>query len=130
MCTHHDSGYAKSTLQAATCGERFGERLTDRRLEAFEGHDGSSVDFVEWGLTTHDGLAVHEHRATAALAAGGTAVLRGGDVELLAQGGEEVGMGRANGHGRPVHDKADDPLVCPQRHGFTLQGKENAFTVC
>ena len=66
------------------------QRSRARRGEAFERGDRLARHLGQRLLARHDGLAVDQHRAAPALARRRAAVLRRGDVELLAQRGEQV----------------------------------------
>ena len=107
---HHDARDAEAALQPATRGERVGEHLALGLVDALEGDDGLSLDLVHVALAGDDRLAVDEHGAAPALPRRRAAVLRRGDVELVAQCGEQVGVRPPNGDRRAVHRECHPPV--------------------
>ena len=65
---------------------------------ALERGDRRSLDAGQREVAAHHRLAVHEHRAAPALTRRRAAVLRRGDVELLTERGEQVGVPVVDGH--------------------------------
>ena len=83
-------------------------------VDALERDDRPTGDLGQRLLARHDGLAVDQHGAAAALAGRRAAVLRRGDVELLAERGEQVGMVGPHGDLVAVErepDRADGVLA-------------------
>ena len=89
---HDDAGDAETALQPAAGGEGVGERLALGLVDTLERDDRAAVDLVERLLARHDRLAVDQHRAAPALARRRAPVLGRGDVELLAERGQQVGV--------------------------------------
>ena len=76
-------------------------------VDALERDDRLAGDLGQRLLAADDGLAVDEHGAAAALPRRRAAVLRRGDVELLAQRGQQVRVVVADGHRRAVELEVD-----------------------
>ena len=104
---HEDARGAEAALQGAGGGEGVGEAVALVVAEPLEGGDRPARDPLEAGLARDLGLAVDEHGAATALARRRAAVLRRGQVELVAQGREEVGMVPADRHLLPVDGEGD-----------------------
>ena len=96
---HDDAGDAEAALQPAAGGEGVGVALALVVVDALERDDRAAGHLGQRLLARHDGLAVDQHRAAPALARRRAAVLGRRDVELLAEGGEQV---RVVGPDRPA----------------------------
>ena len=89
---HDDAGRAEAALQRPGGGECAGQAVALGRLDALERGDRPARHPVEPQLAGDHGLAVDEHGAAAALSRRRAAVLGAGDVELLPQRREQVGV--------------------------------------
>ena len=111
---HHDAGDAVTALQTAAGGEGVGVRVALFGREALEGGHRTALDLGH-GVGARDlDLAVDHHRAAAALTRRRAAVLGRGDVELLAERSEQMGM---------VGADADLPPVELEGHGGGRDGR-------
>ncbi len=104
---HDDARDAEPALQAAARRERVGEALPFGLVDALECGDRLAVDLGDVVLARHGGLAVDQHGAASALARWRAPVLRRGDVEFLAQRGEQMRMAVAHGDRRAVDLELD-----------------------
>ena len=104
---HHDPRDAEAALQTAARGEGGGIAVALGVVDSLERRDLATGDLVERLGAADDRLAVDEHRAAAALPRRRTPVLRRRDAELLAQGGEEVGVVAAHRHRYTVERELD-----------------------
>ena len=114
---HHDPRDAEAALQTAARGERAGVAVALGVVDSLERRDLATGDLVERLGAADDRLAVDEHRAAAALPRRRTPVLRRRDVELLAQGGEEVGVVAAHRH-RCTVERELDAGALDRRHAL------------
>jgi hypothetical protein len=108
---HDDAGDAEPALQSPARSEGVGEGLPFGFVDAFERDDRLALDLGEVVLAGDGGLAIDEHRAASALSRRRAAVLRRGDVEFLAQRGEQVRMRSPHRHRSPVHLESDTSIV-------------------
>ena len=113
-----DARRAEAALKRPGGCERGGKTLPLRRVEPFQGRDRLAGRFFERDLAAHRRLAIDQHRAAAALAGRGTAVLGRGDVELLAERRQQMRVSAdldlfpvepELGHGLRLHHLRDDP---------------------
>jgi hypothetical protein len=99
---NEDPRRAESALQRPLDRERPGEASPLLVVEPFQGDDVLALGPLHRDQTGLDRLAVHQDRAAAALPRGRAPVLRGGDVELLAERGQQMGVVGLDRSGLPV----------------------------
>ncbi len=92
LCSQHDAGDAEPALEGSAFGEGLGVATALILRHALQGDHVLPLGAAERHLARHDGLAVEQDGAAPALAARGAPVLGARDAELLAEGGQEVGM--------------------------------------
>ena len=127
---HDDAGDAEAALQATACGEGIGERLPLGLVDALERDDRLAFDLVQVALACHGRLAVEQHRAAAALARWRAAVLGRGDVELLAERGEQVGVAPPHRHRGAVDLERHAPHPSRRLGSAGASSSSVTFTVC
>src|ERR1700731_1297722 len=95
--TNDDSGYAEAALHSTFEHEGFAQHISHFFRNAFERHDIAAFHLFRVPQTGQHGPPVYQHRAAAAGAFRGAAILGRDDAALLAQDFQEV-------HSRLVRD--------------------------
>ena len=126
---HHDARDAEAALQATACGERIRVARAFRLVDAFQRGDGAPGDLLHRVGARDLHLAVDHHRAAAALALWRATVLRRGDVELLAERGEQVWMFGSHRDRGAVEDELDSHALHFVKVGSGKRTRANVHRV-
>ena len=105
LSAHHNAGDTEAALQSATRCKRVGESIALFNINAFQRDDRLAFNLRDRLLTADHSLAIDEHRATATLPAWRATIFGRRDVELVAQGRQQVRVIATHADRRAIHDE-------------------------